>query len=217
MHNNHPSAKKLEKVAETFTLLAEAYVRHSLQNPQAKPPKSAVAYVRHAMQNSQVRPPRSTISHVRNAMQNFPVKSPRSTIPVTVVGKSSSQTSILSPEVQQQIDNSNTSNSAPQTSATFVAPAYNDAQVDLDFNDFNSDPMALLNFFSAASDINAPAPDFNTQNSTAVDAGLEQQGEFSALQPDPLLQELEKISQTCALDGTFNWFSWDQYDSTMTG
>jgi hypothetical protein len=154
-------------------------------------------------------------------MQNFPVKSLRSTIPAIVAQKSSSQQSILDSEAQQQIDSSSTSNSVPQALPAFaqpLPPAYNDAsQVDLDFNDFNSDPMALLNFFSAASDIIVPAPDFNTQNSAAVDAGLEQQGDFSALQPNPLLQELENISQTCALDGTFDWFSWDQYDSTMTG
>jgi hypothetical protein len=221
MHNNHPSAKKLEKVAETFTLLAEAYVRHSLQNPQAKPPKSTVAYVRHAMQNSQVRPPRSTVSHVRNAMQNFSVRFPRSTIPATVINKSSSQGPIVNPEAQQQIDNSSTSNPAPQTSSALaqpLPPSYNDAfQVDLDFNDFNSDPMALLNFFSAASDINTTRTDINTQISDTWETGPEQKGESSALQPNPLLQELENISQTCALDGTFDWFSWDHYDSTMTG
>ena len=31
MHNNHQSAKRLEKVAETFTRLAEAYVRQFMQ------------------------------------------------------------------------------------------------------------------------------------------------------------------------------------------
>ena len=31
MHNNHQSAKRLERVAETFTRLAEAYVRQSMQ------------------------------------------------------------------------------------------------------------------------------------------------------------------------------------------
>jgi hypothetical protein len=35
MHNNHPSAKKLEKVAETFTRLTKAYVRHSMVTPHA--------------------------------------------------------------------------------------------------------------------------------------------------------------------------------------
>jgi hypothetical protein len=221
MHNNHPSAKKLERVAETFTLLAEAYVRHSLQNPQAKPPKSAVAYVRHAMQNSQVRPPRSAVSHVRNAMQNFPVKSSGRTMPETMVDKSSSLESTLNSKTRQQIENSNISNSTAQTSSAFAQPLppahHNASQIDLDFNDFDSDPMALLNFFSAASDINTTGTDLKTQNPATWEPGPEQQSDFSPLQPNPLLQELENISQTCALDGTFDWFSWDQYDSTMTG
>ena len=34
MHNNHQSAKRLEKVAENFTRLAEAYVRQSMQSTQ---------------------------------------------------------------------------------------------------------------------------------------------------------------------------------------
>jgi len=37
MHNNHQSAKRLEKAAETFTRLAEGYVRQSMQSMQ--PPK----------------------------------------------------------------------------------------------------------------------------------------------------------------------------------
>ncbi len=36
MHNNHQSARKLEKVAESFTRLAEAYVRHAIEKASTR-------------------------------------------------------------------------------------------------------------------------------------------------------------------------------------
>ena len=160
MHNNHPSAKKLEKVAETFTRLAEAYVRHSIQNPRAK---------------SQA-----------NTMPTHNPMTPSS-------------------QVQQQNDPSGVP--TPPTSIE-------DSQMTFDFNDFNSDPIELLSFFATNHDT-FPNANLNTQDVAAMDAVPTQPGEFSTLSANPLLRELENISQNCVLDGTFDWFSWDQYDSAM--
>jgi len=173
MHNNHPSAKKLEKIAETFTRLAEAYVRHSMQNPRAKSPGNTMSTHHPKIPNSQVE------------QLNGPsgVQAPPSRM-------------------------------AKLLSAPLLPTSSRDSQMAFDFNDFNSDPMELLNFYTSHD--TSFSTSFNAQDFTAMEASPTQQpDEFSTSPPNPLLRELENISQNCALDGTFDWFSWDQYDSAM--
>jgi hypothetical protein len=175
MHNNHPSAKKLEKVAETFTRLAEAYVRHSMQNPRAKSPGNTIS----------THHPMTPDSQFQQLNDPSDVTTPPSRL----------------------------AQSAPAPLSPFSSQG---SQMAFDFNDFNSDPMELLNFFSTNHDTSFNT-NLNAQDFTAVEASPTQQpGEFATSSPNPLLRELENISQNCALDGTFDWFSWDQYDSAMT-
>ena len=87
--------------------------------------------------------------------------------------------------------------------------------------DFDSDSMALLNFFSHSdSNINSTGS-FITGNAGSPEeaADLEMPQQFfpasSNWAPDPLIRGLENIVQNCGLDGlddSFDWLSWDQCD-----
>jgi hypothetical protein len=122
MHNNHQSTGKLEKVAESFTRLAEAYVRHV-------------------------------------------------------------------------------------------------------HGDLNSDPTALLNFFSISNYENYSAPTATSDQTSGPYTPFEQSrnqypanqniSDASAWQKTEVFQQLENIAHNGGFDGTFDWFSWDQYDDSM--
>lgn len=64
-----------------------------------------------------------------------------------------------------------------------------------------TDPLALLNFYTPTSD----PSNFQEQGGDVLDIGDQ----------DALLRELKSFEECGGLDGTFDWFSWDAYDSNM--
>jgi hypothetical protein len=186
MHNNHQSAKKLEKVAETFTRLAEAYVRHSMQQSSDGP---CILDAQKLGERNQPLP-----SDPTNALLEGPL--------------------ILQVESSHDIEID--SSQASMASLTNRS----DSQNTFNFDDLGSDPITLLNFFSAPGFDDSSAVDFATDLNTEshplyldgrtgspLDAGQPSQ---------PLIRELENIAHSNGLDGTFDWFSWDQYERAMS-
>ncbi|KAE8445521.1 hypothetical protein EG329_013284 [Mollisiaceae sp. DMI_Dod_QoI] len=181
MNNNHPSAAKLEKVAETFTRLAEIYVRHTRQRSQNIPsqrsdllgiiPENVTNSARYgydsALQTSHVSTPLPGLETSHYAASN--PSSDFSSIP-----------------------------SLPTLDANFNS--------EFNFNDLPSDPMTLLNFFTPSS--NPSIPGVDTQEQGSQDLLMEDQS--------ALFKELKNFEQNGTLDGTFDWFSWDLYDSNMS-
>jgi hypothetical protein len=184
MHNNHPSARKLEKIAETFTRLAEAYVRQSME-PQQR----------------------------ASSIANLPSET----------GKAAEQISAFSTPLTRS------SNSETAPSLTFdeasqfsSMPSFTTSEhslpTEFDFNDHSSDPMALLNFFSISNGDNSQTPEGLGAQSTMNVPTNAVPAEFSEAigwPSDPLMRELKSVGENPGLDWTFDWFSWEQYDTAM--
>lgn len=87
------------------------------------------------------------------------------------------------------------------------------------FDDLDSDPMVLLNFFSVpslgpSSAVNFPT-DINTKNCPMYYDKPESPPLGMESGSQPLMPGLENIAQSDGLDAVFDWFAWDQYDQTM--
>lgn len=184
MHNNHQSAKRLEKVAETFTRLAEAYVRQSMQSRQQVSSRSDDKL------NSRRRP--------KDPAACFTTAAP----------------SLTDPGLSEF------------TNAPKGCPSATDVldQTQSMLGDLDSDPMALLNFFSPSNSyagFTTSCMASNTGWLTEVENFEQaQQQQFPTVNTDwapiQLIRGIENIAQNYGLDGTFDWLSWDQYDSSTT-
>lgn len=169
MNTSHPSAGKLERVAETFTQLAETYVRHSRQLNEKEP--------------------KVNDSHC-------------------VLGFGSETTSNSRSSEETAVEN--TDSTIATTSSDFsslppLPPLNLDLGAEFNFNDMPSDPMALLNFYTPFNEAAMP-----------YDDELPEGQDLAAGDQNALLKELRIFEQNGTLDGTFDWFSWDLYDSSMS-
>lgn len=192
MHNNHQSTGKLEKVAESFTRLAEAYVRHVMG--KASTTRNSDEVTDH--------PEHSSARHMN-------------TVPETLV---------LNGGIQ---DTHWIKSSSAQPSSIAFMPTF-DQNPSFDFDlhcDLNSDPRALLNFFSISNYENYSAPTATSDQTSGPYTPFEQSrnqypanqniSDASAWQKTEVFQELENIAHNGGFDVTFDWFSWDQYDDSM--
>jgi hypothetical protein len=184
MHSNHQSAKKLEKVAETFTRLAEAYVRHSMQGYKH------TSSEQDALHTGKSHPQKHATAYNTNAAHS-------------ITGAGFSDFS---------------SDSSPQ----FLSMSFSqDGQALFNFDDLDSDPMTLLNFFSPPGSDISSIGNFMTSIDTETCMHMDQaepqlEKSFSGIPEwpaNPLIRGLENIAQNYGLDGSFDWFSWDQYDN----
>jgi hypothetical protein len=182
MHNNHQSAKKLEKVAETFTKLAEAFVRHSLQEPQ-QPTLEGQAGNREGGWVSKHALAGNTDTAHSTRDHNF-----------------------------SQFPNDS---STPSLSI----PSWEIDQALYDFDELESDPIQLLSFFTT------PSANFSPMGSSHAGTAVspmhplapQPQQSFSGgsdWDKNPLMRGLENIAQSYGLDGSFDWFSWEQYNNS---
>ena len=179
MHNNHQSAKRLEKVTETFTRLAEAYVRQSMQGTQR------VSGGQKRNLNSVYQPTDSSAYYPSMAQSSV----------------NPGPSDLFNP------------------SERFSPILYSQDRSQFAFDSLDSDPIALLDFFSHPDSNMSSTASFMTDNMGSLDSLNEyeshQQQPFSATldyPPNLLIRGIENIAQNYGLDGSFDWFSWDQYD-----
>jgi len=191
MHNNHPSARKLERIAETFTRLAEAYVRQSMEQQQAATSGGPYPIA------SGNRAERASAAHID--------------------GVSTPQTGSSNPGTSSAgiaFDSASEFSSMP----SFTASDYS-FPTEFDFNDPSSDPMTLLNFFSNSNGAEGVPAASCTADEPMIEPALKElpqnSPELTDWPSDNLMRELRNIGQNPALDCTFDWFSWDQYDTAM--
>lgn len=189
MHSNHPSAKRLEKVADTFTRLAEAYVRHSMQQQNG---------------SSKAKTP----NEVDTFAADIAVASVSPAIPDLIFHDA------------PDIANSDDALHIPdreEISSWMSTLSSEDHLNSMNFDHLDSDPMALLNFFSTNPYLDMPASAaqvepcterFVMQAQTSANAMADNRPTTA----DQLFRELEQRAMNCAVDGTFDWFSWDAYD-----
>jgi hypothetical protein len=87
------------------------------------------------------------------------------------------------------------------------------------FDDPDSDPMTLLNFFSLPSSNPSSAVNFITDINTETCPMYCNKSEGPPLDAElgsqPLIRELENIAQNDGFERAFDWFAWGQYDQTM--
>ncbi|CZR64472.1 uncharacterized protein PAC_14370 [Phialocephala subalpina] len=177
MNKNHPSAAKLEKIADTFTRLAEAYVRHTTRRNQNQA---------HATEHP---PPLPSYTQAGPSHSNhLGVAQPTSEASPSLPG-------LETPSYASSNPSSDFSSLPP------LPPLDLNTGIEFNFNDMPTDPLALLNFFTPASD----PMNFQGQGGEGLDIGDE----------EALLRELKSFEQSGTLDGTFDWFSWDAYDGSM--
>ncbi|KAH8594957.1 hypothetical protein B0O99DRAFT_167894 [Bisporella sp. PMI_857] len=184
IHNNHQSAKRLEKVAETFTRLAEAYVRHSIQQ---QPNDNISAHEDQGINENE-------------DANNFP--SQEDCPDLTATSAMETEASTVS------------STDSPQAFSTNNLSDFSAFQSSFGIADMNSDPMALLNFFSATpgyeiGDMSShPEAEFPADGQTPTPQVTDSPSR-------PLIRGLETIAQNQGLDGNFDWLSWDQQENPL--
>jgi hypothetical protein len=177
MHNSHQSARKLEKVAETFTRLAEAYVRHSMATST---PETNPIYREMDVWNGY-----GAISAER------------------IDGRGEGANTVGNPLLTCAIGSESGTGSASMTPSLKGS-----AETDFAFGELSADPATLLNFFSTGGET-IPSTLSGTSD-LGENAGVEVPGS------DPLMRELHNFGQSSGLDGTFDWFSWEQYNNSAT-
>jgi hypothetical protein len=180
MHNNHQSAKKLERFADSFTRFAEAYVRYSMQSSR----KEGVNFTpidRFINLRSRDDPDNFSISVNVDAVT--PVEIP-------------------------------TDAAAAIPSATHNS-SWQGTQSQLDFSNLDSDPITLLNFFSNSGLSNPMATecvvgdDLSHITTTNYTRG-------SLFPSSPLFGDTTGSTKHSTIASSFDWFSWDYDDATMS-
>jgi hypothetical protein len=226
MHNNHPSSKRLEKVAETFTQLAEAYVRRamSLSKGDCKGMPSPPLPLEQNSNNDQISTKPLGFSSsatsplvqkdfvpvppgIRQASLKRTVFSPLfnfrdiSSDPVALLNFLGSSSSITSPSYNHNPTTTHSDQSTTTSDFDSDSPNHMSART-------HSPPPPLLNNPN-------PNPNGNLNPISPALASPITEVDKMDFSSDSILQHLKDFEQNYGFDTSFDWLSWGESDWNM--